>query len=134
MNLIEPLVASLVFCGVASASLQVWSLGLAAAQSQQQRQSLQDRIDGELIASEAWLRQQPRPTAPPPCAQVAPQLAASLGALPPAEGVQRQVDASADGQTLLLQVVGPVADTSRMRVLHPATLGLCGVEGSHGPS
>lgn len=134
MNLIEPVVASLVFCGVATTSLQIWSLGLAATQAQQQRQSLQDRIDGEVIASESWLRQQPRPSAPPPCAQVVPQLAASLGAVASAEGVQRQVEASSDGQALLVRVVGQMADTRRERLLHPAALGLCGAEGGHGPS
>ncbi|MCS5700662.1 hypothetical protein NZK32_16595 [Cyanobium sp. FGCU-52] len=134
MNLIEPLVASLVFCGVASASLQIWALGLEAGQTQQQLQSLHDRIDGELIASESRLRQLPRPSAPPPCSQLVPQLVASLEMGAPAEGLQRQVEASADGQALLVRVVGPTEDASRVRLLHPAALGLCGAEGGHGPS
>jgi type II secretory pathway component PulJ len=126
MNLIEVMLATVLFAFSAGSSLQIWGLISLDERQQQQRQQLAERLEGELVSLEALLRQQPRRAGElPPCAQGREQLTSLLNSLPPRAGVQRRITAVEQQDGLLLELAIDGSSLRRQRLYRSAALGLC---------
>ncbi len=136
MNLVEPMVASLLFVGAATGSVQLHLLASAADAADTRLQSVLDRVEAELQAAELLLRQRARSGVDGghSCAAVAQAWAALLAAQPVAEGVQRQqgVEAGVEPPLLRLQVAAPGLPRPRERRYSPAAFAACALEAGDG--
>lgn len=126
MNLIEVLVAALLFSLSAVSSLRIWNLIAIGVTQEERHQQLADRLEGELAALEASLRQQSRQTLPrPPCGNSATALQTLLRSRPSTEGVERRLALLPEDDGLLLDLAIEGLPLRRQRLLLPAALGLC---------
>lgn len=126
MNLIEVMLATVLFSCSAASCLQLWGRLCLDAQRQQQRQQQAERLEGELVALEAHLRQQPRQVqALPPCGPGPEPLRSLLTAPPAAAGVQRQIMALGLEEGLLVELSIEGSSLRRQRLYRAAALGLC---------
>ncbi len=126
MNLIEVLMAALLFSLSAGSSLRIWSLISMGVMQEERHQLLAERLDGELAALEATLRLQSRQVLqPPPCGNTAASLQALLSSRPSAEGVQRRLTLLPADDGLVLELAIDGLPVRRQRLLLPAALGLC---------
>lgn len=126
MNLIEVLLAALLFSLSAGSSLRIWGLISMGVMQEERRQLLADRLDGELAALEASLRLQSRQALPPPpCGNTASSLQSLLSARPSPEGVQRRLTLLPADDGLLLELAIEGLPLRRQRLVLPAALGLC---------
>lgn len=135
MNLMEVVMAALVFSVSAGSSLQIWTLMSAGVLQQEQRQRLADRLDGELAALEAMVRLQSRRQGTPvACEAGAAALRQWLLTRPLGDGVVRQVSPLPQEDGVLLQLTIAGSPGRRQRLFHPAALGLCLPAGALGGS
>lgn len=126
MNLIEVMLATVLFSFSAGSCLQLWGLISIEEQQQQQRQQQAERLEGELVSLEALLRQQPRGAGDLPlCAQGRERLASLLASQPPRAGVQRRITAVEQEDGLLLELAVDGSSLRRQRLYRSAALGLC---------
>ena len=126
MNLIEVLLAALLFSLSAGSSLQIWSLVAMGVTQEERRQRLADRLEGELAALEASLRLQSRQTLQaPPCGNSATTLQTMLSSRPSSQGVERRLTLLPAEDGLLLELAIEGLPHRRQRLLLPAALGLC---------
>lgn len=126
MNLMEVLIAALLFALSAGSSLRIWSLVSMGVMQEERQQQLADRLDGELAALEASLRLHSRQTLePPPCGNSADSLRTLLSSRPSSAGVQRQLSLLPSQDGLLLELAIEGLPVRRQRLLLPAALGLC---------
>lgn len=126
MNLIEVLMAALLFSLSAGSSLRIWSLISMAVMQEERRQLLADRLDSELAALEASLRLQSRQTLqPPPCGNTASVLQTRLSSRPSTEGVLRRLTVLPAEDGLLLELSIQDLPVRRQRLVLPVALGLC---------
>jgi type II secretory pathway component PulJ len=126
MNLIEVMLATVLFSCSAGSCLQLWGLVSLDAQRQQQRQQLAERLEAELVSLEAHLHQQPRQAqALPPCGPGPEPLRSLLAAQPVAAGVQRQISALGLEEGLLVELSIEGSSLRRQRLYRAAALGLC---------
>jgi hypothetical protein len=126
VNLIEVLMATLLFSVSAGSSLQIWSLISVGMVQEERRQVLADRLESELAALEATLRLQSRQALqPPPCGNAATSVQALLSSRPSAEGVQRRLTLLPANDGLVLELAIEGLPVRRQRLLLPAALGLC---------
>ena len=127
MTIAESLVAASLFLGALAGSLQVWGVSASAALAEEARQALRDRVEVELMASEARLRRfEAASPALVDCSTVAQLLARSLAAYPQPAGLRRQVSATAEGLVQVEVAAEQLAEPMRRRLWSPAALGLCG--------
>ncbi len=137
MNLVEVMVAALVFALASNASLQLWSSSASWSQRAQLRQETMRRIDGVLLRQEHRLRRsaaeqraaQPA-EAPPPadCAGAAEWMGHQLAApLPLPEGVSEVLEPAAaeGGGGLWLVLRAEEQAIERRRLFLAAAHGLC---------
>lgn len=125
MNLLEGMLATLVFCGSASASLQIWGLAAVATARHDQRRSLMDRLDAELLQTDRRLRREAAAILPTQdCGAAADALVARAATLPLPGGLQRQVVRADRWVVLSVGTVG--GDPPRRRLYSPSALNLCG--------
>lgn len=126
MNLVEVITAGLLFTLAASASLQLWSLAASGSVHDSDRQLQIDRLDAELVGLQGRLRRLARQgVMPSGCPEAVAAMAGDLATAPSLEGVERQLQPTADGRLLLVRVSLPAAAFSRQRLYSPAALGLC---------
>ena len=126
MNLLEVLMAAVLFVLSAGSSLQIWNLISSGEMQHQQRQRLADRLDVELAAVEGLLRQQARQVqALPACGQGAAPLALLIGTRPVHEGIVRRITPLDLEDGLLLELAVEGSPLRRRRLYRPAALGLC---------
>lgn len=124
MNLLEVLLAGVLFFGSSTASLLIWSRAVAALDADARRGALLEGLEAELQAAESRLREAALSQAPGlPCQQRQRQLLAALDRDPAAGGVTRQLegDASAAAVRLLLGAEG----LERRRSYQAAAFGGC---------
>jgi hypothetical protein len=137
VNLIEVLLAALLFSLSAGSSLRIWSLIAMGVTQEERRQLLADRLEGELAALEASLRLQSRQTLePPPCGNSATTLQTLLSSRPSSAGVERRLTLLPADDGLLLELAIEGLPHRRQRLLLPAALGLCQSPGgtAHAPA
>lgn len=126
MNLIEVLMAALLFSLSAGSSLRILSQTTLGVMQEERRQQLRERLDGELAVLEASLRRLARQTPqPPPCGNTAASLRAQLSSLPSTAGVLRQLSLLPGQDGLLLELALEDLPVRRQRLVLPAALGLC---------
>lgn len=126
MNLVEVVLAGVLFTVSAGSSLQIWSLVSLGVAQEERRQQLADRLEGELVGLEALLRSQARRMLPvPTCGASAATLQALLAARTPAVGVQRQLRLLPEEDGLLVELTAEGFPLRRQRLYVPAALGLC---------
>lgn len=126
MNLIEVLLAALLFSLSAGSSLRIWSLMAMGVLQDERHQHLADQLDGELAALEASLRLQARQAPqPPPCGNTSTSLQTLLSARPSPQGVQRRLTRLSAGDGLLVELAIEGLPLRRQRLVLPAALGLC---------
>lgn len=126
MNLIEAMLAAVLFSCSAGSCLQLWGLLSLDAQRQHQRQQLAERLEGELVSLEAFLRQQPRrEQALPPCGQGPEPLRSLLASRPARAGVYRQISVPGLDDALLVELSSEGSSLRRRRLYRAAALGLC---------
>jgi hypothetical protein len=134
MNLVEPMVASLLFMGAATGSLQLQLLATAADAADERLQAALDRAEAELQAAELLLRR--RALAGDdrgrPCHEVVRLWAALLADQAAAEGLTRsqEVEAASDPPRLRLRVAAAGLPTPRERHYSPAAYAACALEAS----
>lgn len=128
MNLVEVLIATALFLGSSGASLAIWSRAASTLAADQQRLELFDRLEAELAAGEARLRDpELRQGAPRiACSLVLERLVAAIEREPAAEGIERRLARIAPGELLELRL--RTAAEERLRVYSPAAFGGCGLE------
>lgn len=126
MNLIEVLMAALLFSLSAGSSLQIWSQLSQGVMREERHQQLADRLDAELAAVDASLRLQSRQLQqPPPCGNTATALHSQLASRPLAAGMRRQLSLLEGQEGLLLDLAVEGLPIRRQRLYLPAALGLC---------
>lgn len=126
MNLVEVVLAGVLFTVSAGSSLQIWSLVSLGVVQEERRQQLADRLEEELVGQEALLRLQGRRMLPAPtCGASAAALQALLAARTPGAGVQRQLRLLPQEDGLLVELTAEGLPLRRQRLYLPAALGLC---------
>ncbi|MFM7087281.1 MAG: hypothetical protein ACKOXO_09880 [Cyanobium sp.] len=132
MNLVDVLMAGLVFSIGAGSSLQIWSLVSVGVLQQEQRQQQADRLEEELAALEAVLRLQSRRTTPIAAGELPQRCQVAAAALhtwlvsrPLGAGVERRLTMLPDGEGVLLELAHTAGTWQRQRLYHPAAHGLC---------
>lgn len=133
MNLVEPMVASVLFIGAATGSLQLQLLATAADGADERLQAALDRAEAELQAAELLLRRRAQAGADRhrPCPDVARLWAALLAEQPVAPGLTRsqEVEPAADPPRLRLRVAAEGLGEPRERHYSPAAYAACAPEG-----
>lgn len=126
MNLMEVMVATLLFSVSAGSSMRIWSLISSGEAQQRQSQEQAQRLESELASVEAQLRlEAQQATALPVCGQGAAHLVALLTSRPSRPGVLRQITRLDLEDGVLLQLAGEGSPLRRQRLYRPAALGLC---------
>jgi hypothetical protein len=129
MTLSEVLVASCLLLGCLTGSLQLWGMAVGVSLAEERRQLLRERVEAELMASEARLRVLSRGRAPSrDCAVQGRSLQSDLDAYPLPAGVRRQLRSLEDGQLLEVSVDADALEEPRQRLWSPAAFGLCAAE------
>lgn len=125
MNLLEVLLAGVLFFGSASASLLLWSRALATLQADARRGEQMEMLEGALLATESRLRDPALLPAPggESCGQLERRLAQALEGAPAPLGVTRTLEASLAGGPLRLRL--SLDDQQRERSFEPAAFGGC---------
>lgn len=128
MNLVETLLATVVFTASAAASLQLWGLAAVATARHDRLQDLVDRADAELMAVDLRLRRQARAEAAPlDCVAAAEQLVALALPASTDDAVSRQVALGGEGNAqVVVTVLVQELDQPRRRLYSPAAMNLCG--------
>jgi hypothetical protein len=126
MSLTEVLVASCLLLGCLSGSLQLWSFAVGMGGSEERRQLLRERVEAELVGSEARLRLHSRALPPSgDCLAQGRSLQAALAAYPLPEGLRRQLRLQDEGPLLEVNVDAEGLGEPRQRLWSPAAFGLC---------
>lgn len=126
MNLMEVMVATLLFSVSAGSSMRIWSLISSGEARQRHQQQQAERLEAELASQEALLRQQAlQATDLPICGQGADRLVALLKARPARPGVLRRITRLDLEDGVLVELASEGASLSRQRLYRPAALGLC---------
>ncbi|MFM7314635.1 MAG: type II secretion system protein J [Cyanobium sp.] len=126
MSLMEVMVAALLFSMSAVSSLQIWSQVTMGVLQEERRQQLLERLDAELAAVEASLRQQKHLGLPEPiCGTAADAMKTLLAARPAGDGVERQLIVLREEDSLLVEMAIEGLPIRRQRLYQPAALGLC---------
>jgi hypothetical protein len=135
MNLVEVMVASVLFVLASSCSAQVWGQSVAWSQRVEQRREVLQRLDADLLRQEHTLRQAAAAAVPALSCQGATdwmraQLTATVTDLP--EGIAQHLESPASGEPgALWLVVGSQAHRiERRRLFTAAAHGLCLPEGT----
>jgi len=124
MQLVEALVASTVFAVAAGGALQITSATAASTLSSRARDQAQERLEQDRLQLQGqWRRSL---TASLSCQQALAAMESGAAALPPPEGVQRQLRRSPDAEALEIswQLSG-LPQLQRRRLVSPLALGLC---------
>jgi hypothetical protein len=126
MSLTEVLVAACLLLGALSGSLQLWAFAVAMGSDEERRQLLRERVEAELISSEARLRLRSRALPPSgDCLAQARSLQAALAAYPRPEGLRRELRLQDEGPLLEVSVDAEGLGEPRQRLWSPAAFGLC---------
>ncbi len=126
MSLMEVTVASCLLLGALSGSLQLWASAVGMGSSEERRQLLRERVEAELIGSEARLRFHSRALHPSAdCLAQGRSLQAALAAYPLPEGLRRQLRLQDEGPLLEVSVDAEGLQEPRQRLWSPAAFGLC---------
>ena len=126
MNLMEVMMATLLFSVSAGSSMRVWSLISSGEAQQRLHREQAELLETELASQEAWLRQQALvATDLPVCGQGAERLVALLGRRPPRPGVQRRITRLDLEDGVLVELTGEHSSLLRQRLYRPAALGMC---------
>lgn len=133
MNLIEVLIASALFLGSSGASLAIWSRAAGTLAADQQRLLQLDRLEAELAAGEARLRDPLLRHGAPAvaCSRVLERLVEAIERAPVPPGLERQLSLPPPGDLLELRL--RAGGEERLRYYSPAAFGGCGVEAPAGP-
>jgi hypothetical protein len=128
MNLIEVLVATALFLGSSGASLAIWSRAAGSLAADQQRLLQFDRLEAELAAGEARLRDPLLRQGVPgiSCAMVRDRLVQAIERVPVPAGMERQLSLPPGGDLLELRLRS--GGEERLRLYSPAAFGGCGGE------
>jgi hypothetical protein len=131
MSLTEVLVASCLLLGCLSGSLQLWAFAVGMGSSEERRQLLRERVEAELISSEARLRLHSRALPPAgDCLAQGRSLQAALADYPMPEGLRRQLRLQDEGPLLEVSVDAEGLGEQRQRLWSPAAFGLCATAAS----
>jgi len=126
MSLTEVLVASCLLLGALSGSLQLWAFTVGMGSEEERRQLLRERVEAELIGSEARLRLLSRALPPSgDCHAQGHSLQAALAASPVPEGLRRQLRLQDEGPMLEVSLDAEGLGEPRQRLWSPAAFGLC---------
>ena len=133
MNLIEVLIATALFLGSSGASLAIWSRAAASLAADQQQLLQFDRLEAELAAGEARLRDPLLRHGAPgiACSLVLERLVQAIERVPVTEGMERRLSLPPPGDLLELRLRS--GGEERLRTYSPAAFGGCGVEAPRGP-
>jgi hypothetical protein len=127
MTVSEAVVASCLFLGCLGGSLQLWDAAAGAGVAEESRQRLRERVEGELMGSEARLRDLSRQRSPSAdCAAQGRALLADLAAGSVPVGLRRRIESVEDGLLLQVSVDADGLQEPRQRIWSPAGFGLCG--------
>ncbi|KEF41347.1 MAG: hypothetical protein ER33_11910 [Cyanobium sp. CACIAM 14] len=124
MSLVELVTGTVVFVLAAGSSLQIWALATSGTLAQERLQRRLEDADASLLRAEAVLRR----LAPSggDCAEAAVRLLQALANEPVAPSLERQLQTSAAGDGVVLQLMVEGMAEPRVRLFLPAALGLCG--------
>ena len=129
MNLLEAVMASVLFAGSACGSARICALATASVAQDEHHQQLLEQTDAALAVVEATLRQQPRPPLPlANCPLQTQRLAAVVSLLPVPTGLARRLGPSEAGTQLVVTLEAAGLAQPRTRLYSPAALGLCSQE------
>ncbi len=132
MNLVEAMVASVMFVTSSSCSLQLWSSSASWARQAEAQQQRAAQLEADLLASQAQLTALAGTQIAADCTAASSWLAAHMQSLPSGEGIVRQV--SAEPEDLVRLQVATAEGEQRQRWLSPAAYGLCGSQPAGEPS
>jgi len=127
MTISESLVASCLLLSSLAGSLQVWGASVGVAVAEESRQELRERVEAELMATEARLRRhgEAMPESSD-CVSHGQALGAALAAHPLPEGLRRKVATTQEGLVQVEVGADRLAEPARRRLWSPAAFGLCG--------
>jgi hypothetical protein len=125
MNLLEVLMAGVLFLGSSGAAMAVWSRTAEALAADRERLALLDRLEAEVAAGESRLRDPALRFGSPQvsCSEVMGRLLTALDSAPPSEGVVRQLRLVASDELLQLRL--EAGGEERVRAYSPAAFGGC---------
>jgi Tfp pilus assembly protein PilV len=130
MNLVEVLVAAVVFAGACGGSVQIVATSVGSLQRAVGQQGQMDGIDQDLLQLQARWRQEAAKNQPfSPCTAALAPMAEVAAQQPVPAGVSRDLRPTADG--LGLELISRVqnATVERHRLFSPAGFGFCRLEG-----